>query len=214
MTTTYPASQKQFDFIKRLVGEKALDAITEAVVVRYRAKAVEGTLTSREASSLIDALLTLPRKATEEASTTEREAGVYEDTDGRLFRVYLGQQSGKMLVKEIIVDEDGVGYHYLGAAARHLPSTARRLSLAEVGAMGKTFDHCLTCGRRLDDPESVDRGIGPVCAKKYDAPVVEDYSTTPGYTEAVQQAEREDDERAYASKVQFQAGETTTSRFD
>jgi hypothetical protein len=71
-----------------------------------------------------------------------------------------------------------VGYHYLGAAARHLPTTARRLSLAEVGAMGKTFDHCLTCGRRLDDPESVDRGIGPVCAKKYDAPV-EEASTRP-----------------------------------
>ena len=73
-----------------------------------------------------------------------------------------------MLVKAVEVDE-GVQYTYLGAASRKLPADAPRLTLDEVGDLGKTFDHCLCCGRRLDDPESVDRGVGPVCARKYEA---------------------------------------------
>lgn len=200
----YPATTKQVDFIARLLGERDLTG------TRYEGHTTVPSLTKQQASEAITALQALPKVArvTERANAEGQtyEAGVYEQPlTGRLFRCYLGQRSGTLLVKEIIVDEDGVGYLYHGSAQRIFGGMiVRRLSLAEVGAMGKTFDHCLMCGRRLDDPTSVDRGIGPVCAAKYDtaAPEAEedDYSTSADYTAAVQQAEREDDERAYASK--------------
>jgi hypothetical protein len=191
MNTTHPASQKQADFIARLLGER------DTTGTKYAGHTAAPALTSREASAAITELLALPKATRIEQANAEGqtyEAGVYEQPlTARLFRVYLGQQSGTLLVKEIIVDEDGVGYQYLGSAQRVFGGMiVRRLSLSEVGSMGKTFDHCLMCGRRLDDPVSVDRGIGPVCAAKYD--VEEDF------TAAIQQAEREDDERAYASK--------------
>ena len=200
MSTTYPASTKQVDFIARLLGERDLTG------TRYEGHTTVPALTKQQASAAITDLLALPKaeRATERANAEgqQYEAGVYEQPlTGRLFRVYLGQQSGNLLVKEIIVDEDGVGYAYLGTAQRIFGGMiVRRLSLAEVGSMGKTFDHCLMCGRRLDDPTSVDRGIGPVCAAKYDVADEGDYSTSADYTAAIQQAEREDDERAYASK--------------
>jgi hypothetical protein len=166
-TTSTPATEKQVAFVTRLLGER------NTTGTKYEGHHTAPALTKQQASEAITALLGLPmaEQATERANEEGQQysAGVYEQpVSGRLFRVYLGQRTGTLLVKEIIVDEDGVGYHYLGAAARHLPTTARRLSLAEVGALGKTFDHCLMCGRRLDDPESVDAGIGPVCSKKYD----------------------------------------------
>lgn len=39
--------------------------------------------------------------------------------------------------------------------------------LAEAIAHGKATGTCSCCGRELTDPESIARGIGPVCAEKY-----------------------------------------------
>lgn len=132
----------------------------------------------RIASLIIDALMACENKAETAplASTTEPEAGVYLDVaEGLLYRIYKGQQSGRMLAKRIDTHSDGplaedqyVAYTYVGAAWRIFTDNFTRLSLAEVGDLGKKFDHCLCCGRRLDDPESVDRGVGPVCARKYE----------------------------------------------
>lgn len=194
-TTTRPASQKQFDFLKRLVAERQMDAYTEMAVANGREVAMRGEMTSTGASALIDRLLSMPKKEQDEtpASRPEPEAGIYL-YGGRMYRVYLGQQSGKMLVKQVDAQFSGtacycsdlqgvncgvcrgdverrkvtdVTYTYLGSATGNLPPAARRLSLEEVGSIGIAWNHCVICGRRLDDPESVDRGIGPVCAKKY-----------------------------------------------
>jgi hypothetical protein len=34
-------------------------------------------------------------------------------------------------------------------------------------AYGKEFGVCSVCGRELSDPESVERGIGPICADRF-----------------------------------------------
>lgn len=168
------ATQKQFDFIKRLLAEREVSADLNEDVSACRALAVAGMLESRRASALIDALLAAPKKtAPAAAEAPEIEAGVYVIHGDEYVRVYFGQQSGRMLAKRIHMEQDGgewtVHYEYLGAAARVLvpAATPERLSLEEVGSLGITTNHCLVCGRRLDDPESVDRGIGPVCAKNY-----------------------------------------------
>lgn len=192
-TTQRPASEKQQVLIEKLLAEKDLAGTSYEGWTPDWSRA---TLAS--ASAVIEFLFTLPRKATVAASTpaVEPEAGIYQSGDD-LFRVYLGQQSGKMLVKRVtfhVYDPDGadhelgslndfngelaaaaaearlvtsVTYEYVGAAAKVLPADAVRLTVEQVGALGKSWDHCLCCGRRLDDPESVDRGIGPVCAAKY-----------------------------------------------
>lgn len=163
--TAYPPSQKQFDFIKRLIAERDTTEI-DGIIVIFRNTALQGTMTSRDASALIESLMSLPKKAA--AAADEPEAGVY--TDGTNFvRVYLGKESGRMLAKTIILLPEGVEYVYAGAATRVLTPNFRRMDVDEVGSLGKTFDHCVMCGRRLDDPVSVDRGIGPICADKYGA---------------------------------------------
>lgn len=165
-TTTYPASEKQFAFIKTLLAEKEVDAETQQAVDLCRELAVEGTLTSRAASKLIDRLLPLPRKTDERSRI---DAGIYAVDGDMIVRVYLGQQSGQMLAKQVHLELGDVSYTYLGTARKVLgqATTWTRLELSEVGALGITSGHCLICGRRLDDPESVDRGIGPVCAQNY-----------------------------------------------
>ena len=41
-----------------------------------------------------------------------------------------------------------------------------KLTVEQAGALGHECGHCVLCGRFLNDPESVARGIGPVCAGK------------------------------------------------
>lgn len=122
--------------------------------------------TVKLASEVIDYLVNLPDKA--DSIEEDVEPGIYIDIDSNLYRVYLGQKSGRALVKSVsVIGESDVEYTYLGSARRVVATDFRRLSLEEVGSLGRTFNTCLVCGRRLDDPESVDRGIGPICAGKY-----------------------------------------------
>lgn len=39
--------------------------------------------------------------------------------------------------------------------------------LAHAVAHGKLTGNCAICSRKLSDPESVERGIGPICAQQY-----------------------------------------------
>lgn len=41
-----------------------------------------------------------------------------------------------------------------------------RLTLAQAAALGKKWHRCMCCGRELTHPESIERGIGPICAGK------------------------------------------------
>ncbi len=39
--------------------------------------------------------------------------------------------------------------------------------LKAVLAFGKKFGRCSLCNRRLSDPVSIERGVGPICAEKF-----------------------------------------------
>lgn len=155
-----PASEKQYAFITRLAGEKELATEDRTKVLA----AVEAqSLSAKGASATIEKLLALPKATT---PATEIEAGVYTDGTTTL-RVYLGQQSGKMLAAEAIRHEDGTAeFDYRGAASRFVTAAFRKMTIEEAAAWGKATGTCVVCARRLDVPESVDRGIGPVCFAK------------------------------------------------
>lgn len=144
-------------------------------------------ITKAQASQWIERLKTLrsqmpreerpqPRNINQEPNTTEPEAGMYRTPDGTILRCYLGQKSGRMLVKRVVKDGEfdmqhgqhaEYRYEYVGAAngkAARVMASATRMTLDEAKHWGKMTGHCCVCARRLDVPESVEAGIGPVCA--------------------------------------------------
>lgn len=157
------ATDKQKSFLTKLLAERDVPDADAVDVDR---------LTKWAASALIDELVKLPvRRA---AAVAELPAGAYL-VDGRVIRVYVGQQSGHMLAQELvdvtaqIRDE---AWSYLGLASRFVPADAHRMTVEECEAASLgAEDHgwCCVCGRRLDDPNSVERGIGPVCRAKQSA---------------------------------------------
>lgn len=92
------------------------------------------------------------------------EAGMYRLENGDIVRVYFGQQSGVMLAKKLVNDHgDHWDWDYMGKASRFIEAGTPKLSIEEAAKFGKMTGSCAVCARRLDVPESVERGIGPVC---------------------------------------------------
>lgn len=156
-------TEKQSDFLATLVAERDttnVDRFLSELRQNYR----EGRATSKEASTVISGLLQCPRKAG--GVITE---GIYEDVGtSTLYRTYIGQTNGRMLCKRVVFDGKDISYDYQGLASRFLQD-ARRLSREEVAERTLSYGSgtCMMCGRRLNDPESVDRGIGPICWENY-----------------------------------------------
>lgn len=167
--TGRPASDKQIGLIRKLATERELTAEQRAAL-----EAGIANLSSKGASATIDKLFALP-KAT--IPTAAIEPGVYiNDTTGVILRAYLGKQSGRVLCKEVVkriltvaeieAGEKEYELEYRGQADRFVTADFRRMGLDEAKEWGKVTSHCCACGARLDDPASVDAGIGPICATK------------------------------------------------
>lgn len=154
------ATAKQVALIERLEKERE--------VPWAPAQVNEAMRTVKGASGYIEALFAAERRVSATAGPDATyAAGMYVAPDGRIFRAYLGQQSGQILSKEVVGSvEEGYSLEYRGMAAKHIPAGSRRMTLEEAKVWGKATGSCVKCGRRLDVPESVDAGIGPVCAGK------------------------------------------------
>lgn len=206
---TRPASDKQVQFIHDLLDQKDLvksptflDSMGSSGLGPFirRIKDQVGDPTdarkprigSRRASEIIDKLKDLPYKrfnsSVERCPAVNSEVGMYiveqgqgpaDPRKGGVLRVYLGQQSGRNLVKRLVdtgqphPDDPDIhlrDWEYVGGATGHKAQAwlrnARRMTLAEAKEYGRMTGSCCRCGRRLDVPESVEAGIGPVCAGK------------------------------------------------
>lgn len=168
MTTTRPASPAQFAFIKGLLAERELTETQEVMVQTARTRAVNGHLTWPEASSLIDLLKLLPRKASHQLPDVPAGRYAVDTEEGhlafyRVDRPTEGAWAGRTFVKVQASDE----LHPVrgGAAA----SVLRKIAVDPAAASlryGREIGSCGVCGRTLTDEDSRARGIGPICAEK------------------------------------------------
>lgn len=171
---TRPASEKQVGLIGRLAAERFwFDGASMETAVTHESHAgwtvrqvLEGTpVESRAASAAIDFLFGCAKAATR-TPAAPLEAGMYRIADGTLVRVYYGRQSGQMLAKKVVgSDDEGYSFEYLGKADRFV-KVDQRLTLDEAKAWGRMTGTCCVCAAHLDDPTSVEAGIGPVCATR------------------------------------------------
>jgi hypothetical protein len=85
--------------------------------------------------------------------------GMYRTDTGRIFKVQRSRESGRLYAKELLN-----GTFTYAQGAMRLLTPADRMSLADAQAYGRRTGMCCVCGRELTNPESVQNGIGPICA--------------------------------------------------
>jgi len=157
-TTTFrPASAKQNDLIIRLAAERDHDI---AALHDLIDSAHANLLSVTEASTAIDILFGLPKKAAVHADGAAVTEGYYW-VNGLVYKVQKSQ-AGRLYTK--VFSEHG--YTYAPGGLR-LVATADRLTLDQAAELGVKTGRCVICGKTLTDPASVEAGIGPVCALRF-----------------------------------------------
>jgi Family of unknown function (DUF6011) len=171
--TEQRATERQQAYMLDLLEQKELK-LTAGITLEQLKEDVP-KLSKSQASKWIDRLVKLPRKQKESKPAIQSDvpAGRYAVTgdDGttdfyRVDRPTEGRWAGYTFVKLQLSDE----FHrvpfkntqaILDKIAEAGPEAASKRYGLELGACG-------VCGRTLTNPESIERGIGPVCARRMD----------------------------------------------
>lgn len=90
------------------------------------------------------------------------QPGFYE-LDGNIYKVKFSKSSGRLYA--LLVTEDDTKGSFASGVVFKLTEDMK-LTEERAAAFGKITGQCLICNRTLTVQESIDRGIGPVCAGK------------------------------------------------
>ena len=155
-------TERQMATVARLTvaaaGRKAARAIERAQAAEaapaLTVPAIEASFTKAKAAGIKFPKLRLDTFVFSPASATSNNAGAVYVKEGD---TYLGKVLGGRFLKVRDCTEEQAG---------RIVAAATNPEAAAI-AYGKQFGKCSVCARELSDPESVARGIGPICAEKY-----------------------------------------------
>lgn len=160
--TAKPASDKQLALITKLAAERGID------LGGHDLSALTGGRTGT-ASELITELFKIERPATEGTTRVDPEAGFYrvklsQDVVG-IVRIQVSK-AGNWYAKLAKKPAEGSGrksldWDYLGKRI----DMSNAVAMTEV-EVGKFLGYCVRCGAELTVKESIERGMGPTCAKR------------------------------------------------
>lgn len=169
LVVTGNGSPKQLNWIARMIETKDWrNAGPQSYVDRVAA--IEAGEPIRNARALIDFLKPLPRKRDGQAVNADPvvEAGMYR-RDGVIYKVQAAVHgSGNLYAKELIPPAEYGGkaqFVYARGAIRKLHASDK-LSLEEAKEFGALYGSCAVCARTLTREESIEAGIGPICASR------------------------------------------------
>lgn len=121
---------------------------------------------------------THPTRLTQEGAEARRTQtatkGITEDgmyrLGGTIYKVQWNQTKTALYAKELKVSGEGhdaeVWFDYAPGAIRKL-SPSNKMSLEEAKEFGALYGTCCVCGRTLTNEDSIEAGIGPICASKF-----------------------------------------------
>lgn len=173
-TTFVPATERQMAFIADLL--RAIDpdnAAEDMLAIEQADSPLTKAGASREIERLIGERDRVRKVAKAERQQAQREAtpaqaeiseGFYKSGDGNIYQVTQARHGSHFLAK--VLDRETGKFEYAGAAKRFVKAD-QRLTLEEAQEYGKQTGTCLVCGRLLRRKESVEAGIGPVCARRF-----------------------------------------------
>lgn len=93
------------------------------------------------------------------------EPGFYF-VEGSFHRVQENRSKTGVYSKQWLAEPGFRYWEYRGKQDFEILTPEARLTREQAAHFGHTFGRCIRCDAELTDPESVERGIGPICAKK------------------------------------------------
>ena len=132
-----------------------------------------------KATVLIDWLkehLATARSTTSTTATANQDVpeGVHY-ADGKVYKVQKARTSGrkyaKMLVHPLLTTPheppENISWEYVGMPSKVGLSPNTLMTKEDAALYGKMYGVCANCGALLTNEDSIERGIGPICAERF-----------------------------------------------
>ena len=171
-TSSKPASDKQIAFIKALIADRAEVMKAKGLTVtEYQLL----TLSSLGASRFIDNLKKLPRDPGAKPGGSRKvhpgvTPGMYI-MDQQVIKVIPSQKAdGRLYVAVLTPAPEGESSSFKAKGNLHLLyklTPEHKMTASHASFYGEVYGRCCCCGKLLTVPESVERGVGPVCWDNY-----------------------------------------------
>lgn len=167
-TFANPASAKQENFINSLRNKAAnLNALTGEQTALFQKVLASEYVSKSEASYLITGLMKCEQKPLGEMA----QPGYYVKDNGDYLVVVENKNKTATYAKRLEVQKAPgrrarARWVYApgeGTLVAHMTP----MTLVQAAKFGHLHGVCFVCCKALTDPASVQRGIGPVCAKKF-----------------------------------------------
>lgn len=166
-----PATERQMAFIGDLHNAIDPDNAAEALLAIEQG---DEPLSKADASKMIEHLIAqrgrvrqaekVERQQTQRTTPSALDEGFYKASDGNIYQVMRARHGSHLLAK--VLDPESGKFEYAGAAKRFV-NADQRMTLEEAQEYGKQTGRCMVCGRLLRRKESVEAGIGPICARRF-----------------------------------------------
>ena len=160
------ASSKALDYLGSLMNERDVPADDLAAME----VAIGRGLDSQTCSQLIDECKSYPKLSVARGEQP-LEDGMYRTPSGGIFKVYhTVHGANQQVAKRLVLDEDansGWRFEYEGKAPLKGPDAIQpqwRMTLDQAKEFGAVYGVCCICSRTLTNEDSIEAGIGPVCA--------------------------------------------------
>ena len=158
LATKAPATEAQINFLVKLLAEKIEDPAKSLDAIK---RVNEHKLSKATASAKITEYMAMPTVRKAFSSTPELDEGMYKVGDD-IFKVY-HTQAGHIATKQLTED----GFEYTGRKPLAKIKPEHRMTLDQAKEYGKVTGTCCNCGRLLTNEDSIEAGIGPICAGKF-----------------------------------------------
>ena len=162
------ATAAQTGYLVKLIEGKQLPNVAWAARAQeVRGLINDGALDKKTASAAIESLKGLPWKP-KDTDASPAEEGYYV-LDGGVYRVRTSKNTGHRYAVQLTITPTASGTRYSWEYTKGVVyrlATAEKLTVEEAAERGHLDGVCIICCKPLTDPESVKRGIGPVCVTK------------------------------------------------
>ncbi len=154
---------KQLDFAHKLADSRELPPRHYLAEVEDVHASING-MNKREIGDFIGEMKERPQSASRlPTSRIYVEEGMYL-MDGKVYKVQRAVHgSGHLYAK---VFNSGIGKFQVSQGAITRLRAEHKMSREDAAKYGHLYGVCMVCGRTLTDEESIEAGIGPICANK------------------------------------------------
>lgn len=167
--TFKPATEKQVGFLNSLMADRVMDDEHRHWLL---CQIESNSLSSLQASQEIDALLKRPKiaKVSEKHVAKSEwveavEDAYYKDSEGTFYQAKRSK-AGHLYAMTLVPHGKKFKWVYAPGAMKNFQNW-KPVSAEDAAAFGKAWGHCMVCARLLTNPDSIEAGIGPICAGKF-----------------------------------------------